>query len=165
MIVVFGAVGDQALAREPHGAPAAELERELDLMIGSPTPKTARPRLSVTKIRQLFTESKRHDIPVLGWRTRNLDVVANQVIRPMAATNIGMRMPQHEVQTISLWRISPGFTGFPGYGDYILLVRSVDLLSAYPRQGAAGEWQTPHDIPIEVGGWATIADVNTALGL
>ncbi len=83
----------------------------------------------------------------------------------MAATNIGMRMPQHEVQTISLWRISPGFTGFPGYGDYILLVRSVDLLSAYPRQGAAGEWQTPHDIPIEVGGWATIADVNTALGL
>jgi hypothetical protein len=74
-------------------------------------------------------------------------------------------MPQHEVQAISLWRISPGFAGVPGYGEYIIMMRSANLLSAYPREGAAGEWRTPHDIPIEVGDWATIPHINMALGL
>ena len=60
-------------------------------------------------------------------------------ITSMTQSNIEMRMPQHDVQAISLWRISPGFTGFPGYGEYILMVRSANLLSAYPREGAAGE--------------------------
>ena len=130
-----------------------------------PVSQTARPQLSVAKIRQLITESNRDDVPVLAWRTRNLDVVSNQVIQPMAQTNPGMRMPEHEVQTISLWRVGFTFVGFPGYGDYVLLVRSVDLLSAAPRGGAAEEWRTPANIPVEVGGWATIADVNAALGL
>ncbi|WP_433305757.1 DUF4157 domain-containing protein [Actinoplanes sp. CA-030573] len=141
------APGGASPARSGLGPPPSETS---PLTPAAPPPPSARPRLTVEQIRAM----RQSGVRVVTFRSFDRDVVANQVIRPTGRTNPAA--PPHVY-------FGDGYEGF-NYGDYYLIVERDQLPSLRPSEYSPGQWSTPDEIPTNVGGWATRADVSEALG-
>lgn len=135
--------GEAPPLRSPVRPPSAETPPV------TPPPATRRPQLTVAQIRAM----RQSGVRVVTFRSFDRDVVANQVIRPTGQTNPAA--PRHVF-------FGDGFEGFD-YGDYFLIVERDQVPSLRPSRYSPGQWSTPDEIPLNVGGWATKADVREAL--